>query len=116
MSKGTATGGEIDQDAVSAVRRYLAALPRYGIQATCAMIFGSFARGEQDNWSDIDLLVISPDFDEDRSRARRQALWDATADIDSRIEPVACGEQEWANDNERMIIEIVRHEGVKITL
>ena len=78
------------------------------------MLFGSFARGEQREWSDIDLLVIAPEFDAKPTREMTLALWKAAKDIDSRIEPVACGSKEWLYDDDRMIIEIVRQEGLEI--
>jgi len=33
-----------------------------------------------------------------------------------RIEPIACGEREWLEDDSRAIIEIARREGEVITL
>jgi hypothetical protein len=33
---------------------------------------------------------------------------------DSRIEPIACGENEWEADDSRLILEIVRREGIVI--
>jgi predicted nucleotidyltransferase len=42
-----------------------------------------------------------------------KALWRATAS-DDRIEPIPCGEQEWAGGDGRPILEIARREGVVI--
>ncbi|MBN2209569.1 MAG: nucleotidyltransferase domain-containing protein [Candidatus Coatesbacteria bacterium] len=53
----------VDEAIVTVVRRYLVALPEYGIHATRAVLFGSFALGKADEWSDIDLIVLAPEFD-----------------------------------------------------
>ena len=53
----------VDSSVIAIVRRYLDAVMRAGIPAEKAVIYGSFARGEQRKDSDIDVLVLSPLFD-----------------------------------------------------
>jgi predicted nucleotidyltransferase len=51
---------DMDEEAIiGAVERYLAGLPAFGIHASKAVLFGSFALGQADEWSDIDLIVIT---------------------------------------------------------
>ena len=103
----------VDGEIITVVRRYLAALPGYGIHARRAILFGSYANGKADEWSDIDLIVIAPEFDEPHGIALIKQLWRATV-TDNRIEPIPCGEQEWETDGGRPIPEIARREGVII--
>ena len=103
-----------DKAIIDIVQRYLAALPDYGIHAKRAVLFGSFARDEAHEWSDIDLLVIAPEFDEAHSLALTKRLWRATEAADDRIEPIPCGEQEWGEETGRPILEIARSEGVEV--
>ena len=103
----------VDGEIVTVVRRYLAALPEYGIHPRRAILFGSFANGESDEWSDIDVIVIAPEFDEPHDITLVEQLWRATV-ADNRIEPIPCGEREWETDSGRPIIEIARREGVEI--
>jgi len=44
-------------------------------------------------------------------------LWQLRVTIPEawRIEPIACGERQWIEDDERAIIEIARREGQMIT-
>ena len=98
---------------IETVRRYLSALPPLGIHASKAILFGSFACGQTDEYSDIDLIVIAPEFDGSRELSLVKALWQATAS-DNRIEPIPCGEQEWETDQGRPILEIARREGIII--
>ena len=93
------------------VRLYLAALPSYGIHASRAVLFGSFAKNTADEWSDIDLIVIAPEFDGPREISQVKALWRATLSADNRIEPIPCGEREWVTDDGRPILEYARREG-----
>ncbi|MHC4519882.1 MAG: nucleotidyltransferase domain-containing protein [Planctomycetota bacterium] len=104
----------VESTIVEAVRRYLGALPAVGIHARQAILFGSFAKGQADENSDIDLVVIAPEFDEGRDFDQIKRLWETTLLADNRIEPVPCGEAEWAGDNGRPILEIARREGVVI--
>ena len=103
----------VERTIVASVQRYLASLPALGIRANRAVLFGSFARGEGDAESDIDLVVIAPEFDGGRDASLVKALWRATA-ADDRIEPIPCGEKEWESGNGRPILEIARREGLMI--
>jgi hypothetical protein len=105
----------VDRTILGAIKRYLAALPDFGIHASRGVLFGSFARGEGKTESDIDLIVIAPEFDGRRDISLVKALWRATAS-DSRIEPIPCGEKEWESGDGRPILEIARHEGVVIEI
>ena len=104
----------VEETVIASVRRYLAALPAMGIHAHKAILFGSFARGQADEHSDMDLIVIAREFDGSRELSLIKGLWRATAS-DNRIEPIPCGEDEWETDQSRPILEIARREGVIIT-
>jgi predicted nucleotidyltransferase len=104
----------VEEAVIAAVKRYLAALPGVGIHARRAVLFGSSARGQADQYSDIDLIVIAPEFDASREISLIKALWLATASADNRIEPIPCGEKEWETEQGRPILEIARREGIVI--
>lgn len=104
----------VDKAVIASVKRYLSALPAYGIHPRRAVLYGSFARGDTHEWSDIDLVVIAPEFGRDRSIGLRQQLWHAKSKWDHRIEPIGCGVEEWENNQSRIILEIAKREGVVI--
>lgn len=104
----------VDRSVLSAVQDYLAAVRRAGVQAERAVLFGSFARGETRPDSDIDLVVIAPEFDGPRKREHMDLLWQLRATTDSRIEPIAVGERQWEEDDSSAIIEMCRREGQQI--
>jgi uncharacterized protein len=96
------------------VRQYLRALAGVGIHSRRAVVFGSHAKGTADEWSDIDLVVIAPELEPPANRPLVDKLWELRATTDSRVEPIACGEQEWETDQSRPILEIARREGILV--
>jgi predicted nucleotidyltransferase len=103
-----------DPAIVDIVRRYLRNLAEHGILARMGVIFGSYAAGHPHQWSDIDLLVVSPAFDGTFSRNAINSLWRVAARTDSRIEPIPCGERQRIEDEVTSIIEVARREGVQV--
>lgn len=101
----------VDSAIADIVRRYISALSEIGIQAKRAVVYGSFARGESNRYSDIDLIVIAPEFDRPFSRDLVEELWKARLKADIRIEPIPCGEREWETEGGRPILDIARREG-----
>jgi len=68
------------------VKLFLAAVgKRYRIQR--AYLYGSQARGNAKEWSDIDIAIVSPDFDTANLFDERIQLMRIAAEIDDRIEP-----------------------------
>jgi predicted nucleotidyltransferase len=78
------------------------------------VVFGSAAHGTAGADSDIDLVVVSPRFDDDRQRADIALLWRVAAKVNARIEPIPCGEVQWRDDDSSAIIEIARREGLTV--
>ena len=106
----------VDPTIVTAVQNYLRTLLDYGLDVRFSVVFGSRSQGKGDEWSDIDLLVVSPRFDNLRDRRDVDLLWRLAARSDSRIEPIPCGERQWLEDNSSAIVEIARREGESIHL
>jgi hypothetical protein len=105
-----------DPSVLKIVQQYLRNLAEQGILPSMGVIFGSYASGHPDQWSDIDLVVVSPAFDGAFSRDAINRLWRVAARTDSRIEPIACGERQWAEDSATPLLEIARREGVQVML
>ena len=104
----------VDELAVGVVRRYLEQLRIAGIEIRCAILFGSRARGGHRPDSDIDVVVVSSRFDQATDRRDADLLWRVAARTDSRIEPIPCGERQWAEDQRSPVLEIARRQGVLI--
>ena len=104
----------LDESIVESVQAYLRHLRKEGLAVSFGVVFGSHATGAATEWSDIDLLVVSPKFDEPITREDVNHLWHVAARVDARIEPVPCGERQWEEDTTRAIVEIARREGQRV--
>ncbi|MGD2159504.1 MAG: nucleotidyltransferase domain-containing protein [Anaerolineales bacterium] len=98
------------------VQQYLDMVRRADIHVSRAILFGSHVRGDSHPDSDIDILVIAPEFDEPFDKRRVDLLWELRARSDSRIEPIPVGERQWQEDDASAIIEIARRKGKEIPL
>ncbi|MBI5038819.1 MAG: nucleotidyltransferase domain-containing protein [Nitrospirae bacterium] len=101
----------VDKAVRSSVEAFLRKVRENGVSVRYGVIFGSHATGRSSDLSDIDLLVVSPQFDERRERKDINMLWHLAARTDNRIEPIPCGEKQWLEDDSSAIIEIARREG-----
>ena len=106
----------VTQDIVGVVQNYLRTVAKKGIPVRYGVLFGSYVKGKEHAWSDIDLLVVSPLYDKKRTYKQASKLWRIAAHTDSRIEPIPVGERQYEEDDSSVIIEIARREGQIISL
>jgi predicted nucleotidyltransferase len=106
----------VDEAIVRAVQDYLRNVSREGVPVAYGIVYGSQARGETHQWSDIDLLVVSTSYDARREWEDASLLWHIAARTDSRIEPIPVGLRQFAEDDSSAIIEMARREGQIIPL
>ncbi len=105
-----------DGSVVEIVKRYMRALQKEGIHARRVVLFGSFARSDANEWSDIDLIVIAPEFDGIKDRRVIRRMWILRGQANVRIEPIPCGEREWETEQSRPILDIARRDGMEINI
>ncbi|MEO5341148.1 MAG: nucleotidyltransferase domain-containing protein [Magnetococcus sp. MYC-9] len=106
----------VTAEVVRTVKNYLHRLEARGMPISFGVLYGSFARGDSHADSDVDLVVVSPRFDDPDSWQDTELLWETTVFTDSRIEPVGVGARQWEEDGSIPLIEIVRREGQIIHL
>jgi len=99
-------------DIEESIRRFVIKVrSQYDVQAI--YLFGSRASGKADEWSDVDLLVISPDFSKDRFESQ-VALLTLASRIDTRLEPHPLPPEDF-NINNHLAYEVQRA-GVRISI
>ncbi|MDP4176700.1 MAG: nucleotidyltransferase domain-containing protein [Bacteroidota bacterium] len=103
----------VDSKVIEIVKKYLSILSQEGITISKAYLYGSQARGTATEDSDIDLMVISPLFDENTDKYA-PILWLSTRKASYKIEPIAIGEKRFQTDDMSPLIETVRQEGIEI--
>jgi predicted nucleotidyltransferase len=105
-----------EESIINSVKKYLQLLTQRGIPVQYGVLFGSWAKGRPHEWSDVDVLVVSPHFDGERRREDINLLWRTAAHTDSRIEPIPVGQIQYESDDSSPIIEVARREGLVIAL
>ncbi len=53
----------VRQDIIEKINQFKSELIDSGLKIDKSILFGSYAKGNANKWSDIDLLLVSPDFD-----------------------------------------------------
>ncbi|MSQ09825.1 MAG: nucleotidyltransferase domain-containing protein [Dehalococcoidia bacterium] len=80
-----------------------------GLRLEAVILYGSHARGSAHEWSDIDLAVISPDFENTALPKRQRAMANLTLDTDPLIAPLGYPSSEYHNpDPHSFLGEIIR--------
>lgn len=104
----------LQSDAIEIVKKFVANLNQAGYLIEKAFLFGSYARNEARENSDIDVLLVSEIFDTDDD-AILSKPWSPKYRTDYRIEPIAMGKKRFLTDDNSIILEMVRREGVEIS-
>ena len=105
-----------DATIVKSVQEYLKYVKQQGIPVSYGVLFGSHAKNKAHEWSDIDVLVVSPRFDEKQTSDDYENLWVFAARTNKRIEPIPVGEKQYKEDRSSLILEVARREGQIIPL
>ena len=98
------------KEAKRAVKKYLELLRKENFPVENAYIFGSYARGDFKEFSDIDVCIISPKFRRNFIK-NEQYLWRKTIEIDSRIEPIGYAPEDF---DDALLGDVIREEGIRI--
>ena len=78
------------------IRRFAEAIENEGITIQKIFLYGSYSRGEERKYSDIDVAVVSKDFEEDTIEANMKLLRIAVR-VDVRLAPLAIAQSELVN-------------------
>lgn len=74
------------EEVLAIIKRFITTVREQGITVDKAYLFGSWAKGHADEWSDIDLAIVSPAF-EGITFCDRRKLDKAVITVDVGIEP-----------------------------
>ncbi len=86
----------MDKETVLAIlANYRVALEQYGVHAERVVLFGSFSHGTARQGSDIDVVIVSKDFERMDFWQRIDALAEAICDVREPIEAIGMTPDEW---------------------
>ena len=98
----------MDKKAVAKIiEDFRLALERRGVRVAMIVLYGSHATGTARDWSDIDLVVVSKDFEGKRFRERIRPLVDVIYEMWKPIEAVPKTPQEW-EDGTSLIVQFAK--------
>jgi len=89
---------EIDAVVMKKVRLFLDKLRQAGISVSKAYLFGSYVTGKADEWSDIDLAIVSPQIGNDRFEERVR-FTEMAITVDDRLEPLPFNQEAFDDDD-----------------
>lgn len=101
------------REIVKSVKKYLEVLRQEGYNIEKAYLYGSYAKGNAREDSDIDVMLVSPMFDQRDIRLKGRA-WSLTIKADPRIEPYMVGSKQFLEDTNSPLLDIVKKEGIEI--
>ncbi len=94
------------------IQEYLNALKKDKLPIDQVFLFGSYAKGKQHAWSDIDLCILSPQFK--NPWTAMQYLWSKRlTDSGTTIEPIGFTERDFINTRS-LLTEEIKKTGIKI--
>ena len=103
----------VKQDVIETIKKYISSLTETGIFVNKVVLFGSQLKGGSDDWSDIDIAVISKDFGKDilneRILVSRIAYY-----IDPRLDIHPFSLEEFENESWKTIIHEIKLNGIEI--
>ncbi|MEA1937074.1 MAG: nucleotidyltransferase domain-containing protein [Patescibacteria group bacterium] len=96
------------------IDKYIEALKKNKLPLKKVILFGSYAKGTQHQWSDIDLCIVSPKFK--NTFDATQYLWSKRkiSDVKYAIEPIGFSPRDF-KDNTSITFEI-KKTGIEIPI
>ncbi len=98
------TASELDR----IISAFVALLSK-SVRVDAVILYGSYVNGSPDEWSDIDIAVISPDFEDVPMWERQRIISRATVDRDPSLAPIGYPSSEYHNPGRHSFLrEIIR--------
>ena len=96
------------------IKDYKDELRRHNIRITKAILYGSYAKGRPKPYSDIDLVIISPDLARFAPLRRQELLAQLTMNIDVPLEVIGYTPQEFKKSDHTVFGQIIRETGKEL--
>lgn len=97
------------------IERYVKVLREDKLPISKVILFGSYAKGTQKKWSDIDLCIVSPKFENANSAMQYLWLKRKIRDVDYAIEPVGFSPKDFSDKYDSLVQEI-KKTGIQVNV
>ena len=102
---------KISSNIINVLKRFLERLEHENIKVKKAIIFGSYAKGTFNEWSDIDLAIVSDDFVGNRVLDKERMI-KSIVDINTSISPLPYRPEDF--DESDLFVKEIIETGVQI--
>lgn len=103
----------VKREIIETLKKYMMLLNSEGICIYKAFLFGSYSTGTASDESDIDIMIVSDNCDENDDVAIGK-IWKLTRKVNTKIEPFLIGTKKFANDDTSPLISMIKSSGIEI--
>jgi predicted nucleotidyltransferase len=100
-------------EVIQLLKKYIEVLRGEGISVSKAFLYGSYCDNSASEESDIDVLLVSDGFDNSNDILVGK-VWRLTSKVNSRIEPILIGTDNFENSDGSPLITKIKETGIKI--
>ena len=98
-------------EVIEIIRKYIYLLRSEGITVDKAFLYGSYLNNAATNESDIDLMIVTDNENDDNLSGK---IWSLTRKVNSKIEPYIVGINRFNNNDNSPLIDLVKRTGLEI--
>lgn len=101
----------VKNEVIEILRKYIFLLRAEGISIDKAFLYGSYLSNTATNDSDIDLMIVMENENDDYIAGK---IWSLTQKVNSKIEPYLVGTNRFYNNDNSPLIDLVKRTGLEI--
>ncbi|HZK94515.1 MAG TPA: nucleotidyltransferase domain-containing protein [Prolixibacteraceae bacterium] len=98
-------------EVIEILRSYIYLLRAEGISVHKAFLYGSYLSNTATNESDIDLMIVTENENDDNLAGK---IWKLTKKVNTRIEPFLVGTSRFNSNDNSPLVDLVKRTGLEI--
>ncbi len=98
-------------EVIEILRAYINLLRAEGITVEKAFLFGSYLTNSATSESDIDLMIVTENENDDNLAGK---IWKLTRKVNSKIEPFLIGTKRFNSNDNSPLVDLVKRTGIEI--
>ncbi|MCX6235942.1 MAG: nucleotidyltransferase domain-containing protein [Bacteroidia bacterium] len=101
----------VKNEVIEILRSYINLLRTEGISVDKAFLYGSYSSNTATSESDIDLMIVTENENDDNLAGR---IWKLTKKVNSKIEPFLVGTKRFNSNDNSPLVDLVKRTGIEI--